>query len=287
MTDRIAALPMYDWPEVRAETNAQWARIRDALRTAGIDAPETLTRETGDLYDFWRRPELLFAQTCWGPMGDGLAEHVHVIGQPDYSDVEGGEGEFYRSVVLMCESDLDELSGSVAPLSVLPDISPARGEISLVVAVPKLAEPVTRVISPLAGEMSGRTEGGAVGELPSRTIAHLIRNKRFAYNVPDSMSGYLALQADLGSLDLFSEQIPTGGHRASIRAVASNHADVCAIDCRSWALARLHEPAAANLIPIGWTTPRKGLPYITSRNTPPETVAAMRAALMDAGLIVA
>ncbi|MGQ2906775.1 MAG: phosphate/phosphite/phosphonate ABC transporter substrate-binding protein [Aliihoeflea sp.] len=278
MTDRIAALPMYDWPEVRAETNAQWTRIREILRLAGIDAPETLTRETGDLYDFWRRPDILFAQTCWGPMGDGLAEHVHVIGQPDYSDVEGGEGEFYRSVVLMRADDKSLSSGT--PPSVLPDISPAGGENTQ-------SQRSTRVISPLAGEMSGRTEGGNVGELPPRNIDNLIRNKRFAYNVPDSMSGYLALQADLGSLDLFSEHVPTGGHRASIRAVASNHADVCAIDCRSWALAQRHEPAAVNLIPIGWTTPRKGLPYITSRQTPPETLAAMRAALMDAGLIVA
>ncbi|MBL0933741.1 MAG: PhnD/SsuA/transferrin family substrate-binding protein [Rhizobiaceae bacterium] len=285
MTHPIAALPMYDWPEVRAGTNAEWARIRDALRAAGIDAPETLTRETGDLYDFWRRPDILFAQTCWGPMGDGLAEYVHVVGQPDYSDVEGGDGELYRSVVLMRANN--ETPSSVAPPSVLPDISPAGGEIKHVIDLAIADGTMTRLISPLAGEMSGRTEGGNVGELPSQAVINLIRNKRFAYNVPDSMSGYLALQADLGSLDLFSEHIPTGGHRASIRAVASGRADVCAIDCRSWALAQRHEPAAANLVPVGWTTPRKGLPYITSRQTPPETVAIMRAALMDAGLIVA
>ncbi|MDF1599752.1 PhnD/SsuA/transferrin family substrate-binding protein [Mesorhizobium sp. YIM 152430] len=242
MTHQIAALPMYDWPEVRAATDAQWTRIRHVLRESGIDAPDALTRETGDLYDFWRRPDILFAQTCWGPMGDGLAECVHVIGQPDYSDVEGGEGEFYRSVVLM-RSD-DETSRSVTSPSVLE-------------------------------------------RLPSITSRQeAIRNRRFAYNVPDSMSGYLALKADLGSLDLFREQIPTGGHRASIRAVAANRADICAIDCRSWALAQCHEPAAAELVPSGWTSPRKGLPYITSRQTPPETVSAMRSALMDAGLIV-
>jgi ABC-type phosphate/phosphonate transport system substrate-binding protein len=230
MTDRIAALPMYDWPEVRAETNAQWTRIREILRTAGIDAPETLTRETGDVYEFWR------------PMGDGLADHVHVIGQPDYSDVEGGEGELYRSVVLM-----------------------------------RADETLSLVTTPFATDH----------QLDRQSLATLIRDKRFAYNVPDSMSGYLALQDDLGSLELFREHIPTGGHRASIRAVAAGRADVCAIDCRSWALAQRHEPAAAALVPVGWTTKRKGLPYITSRNTPPETVAVMRAALMDAGLIVA
>jgi ABC-type phosphate/phosphonate transport system substrate-binding protein len=286
MTDRIAALPMYDWPEVRAETDAHWGRIRDVLRETGIEAPEELTRETGDLHDFWRRPDILFAQTCWGPMGDGLAAHVHVIGQPDYSDVEGGQGQFYRSAVLMRAND--ESLSSVTPPSVLPDISPSRGEITRVTEAARFGATIERLISPPEGEMSGRTEGGVTKRLPPIT-SHLeaIRNKRLAYNVPDSMSGYLALQADLGSLDLFRDQIPTGGHRASIRAVASGRADVCAIDCRSWALARRHEPSAAALVPVGWTSPRKGLPYITSHQTRPEKLAAMRAALMDAGLIVA
>jgi hypothetical protein len=53
-----------------------------------------------------------------------------------------------------------------APLSVLSDISPARGEIGCVTAFPILApvkgrgKAVPRAISPLAGEMSDRTEGG-------------------------------------------------------------------------------------------------------------------------------
>jgi hypothetical protein len=44
----------------------------------------------------------------------------------------------------------------VAPPSVLPDISPARGEITRV-------DLCDWLISPHAGEMSGRTEGGNVG----------------------------------------------------------------------------------------------------------------------------
>jgi hypothetical protein len=47
------------------------------------------------------------------------------------------------------------MASTFAPPSVLPDISPARGEISQ-------SQRITRVISPHAGEMSGRTEGGAV-----------------------------------------------------------------------------------------------------------------------------
>jgi hypothetical protein len=37
MSTFIAALPMYDWPEVRPETDAEWAAIRDRLRKEGID----------------------------------------------------------------------------------------------------------------------------------------------------------------------------------------------------------------------------------------------------------
>jgi precorrin-3B synthase len=56
-----------------------------------------------------------------------------------------------------------------APPSVLPDISPARGEIapvalvSPITGVPGEAAKAKLPISPLAGEMSGRTEGGAKG----------------------------------------------------------------------------------------------------------------------------
>ncbi|MBZ9743324.1 MULTISPECIES: precorrin-3B synthase [unclassified Mesorhizobium] len=54
-----------------------------------------------------------------------------------------------------------------APPSVLPDISPSRGEIGsfdagFSLATPEIGETVgDHVISPLEGEMSGRTEGGA------------------------------------------------------------------------------------------------------------------------------
>ncbi|OJU03313.1 MAG: hypothetical protein BGN87_02080 [Rhizobiales bacterium 65-79] len=59
---------------------------------------------------------------------------------------------------------------SFAPPSILPDISPTRGEIELssaLLLIVSVAEekPILAdgVISPLVGEMSGRTEGGDVG----------------------------------------------------------------------------------------------------------------------------
>ena len=97
MTQFVAALPMYDWPERRAEVDAEWAALRDRLRAHGVDAPERLVRRNADLppvpggirdadgaviapdpatlapdeFDLatlWRHPALLLAQTCWGPM---------------------------------------------------------------------------------------------------------------------------------------------------------------------------------------------------------------------------
>ncbi|WP_407046111.1 precorrin-3B synthase [Mesorhizobium abyssinicae] len=69
----------------------------------------------------------------------------------------------------LSERQLNSLASwhSVAPLSVLPDISPSRGEIGSVDAgspfpTLQISETIGEsVISPLEGEMSGRTEGGA------------------------------------------------------------------------------------------------------------------------------
>ncbi len=174
MSDFFAALPMYDWPENRAEVDAEWAALRAGLVAAGIDAPERLVRRNGDLpavpggirdeagnviapdpatlppddLDFptlWRHPKLLFGQACWGPMELGLAKQVRVVGQPDYSMFEGGEGALYSSAIVM---RWDE-----EPPSVLPRI-------------------------PL----------------------NLIRNKRLAFNSDDSMSGIIALTRELAAL---------------------------------------------------------------------------------------
>jgi ABC-type phosphate/phosphonate transport system substrate-binding protein len=249
MSDFIAALPMYDWPEVQAEVDAEWADIRARLLAAGFDAPERLVRRNGDMpavpggirnaagaviapdpatlppdeLDFptlWRHPKLLFGQTCWGPMELGLAADVRVVGQPDYSAYEGGEGEFYSSAVVM-----------------------RRGSD---VASP----PNSRALLPL----------------------DLIRGKRLAFNSHDSMSGIIALTRDLAALgespDIFSERIESGGHRSSIVAVAEGRADVASIDCRSWALAQRFEPAAKAVRVVGWTARRKGLPYIAALGSP-------------------
>jgi ABC-type phosphate/phosphonate transport system substrate-binding protein len=259
---------MYDWPEVRAEVDAQWEQLRCRLRRRGVDAPERLARRNGDLPPvpggirgrtgevlapdpatlpcdeldldvLWRHPDLLLAQTCWGPMENGLGGHVQVVGQPDYSAFEGGSGEHYSSAVIM-----------------------RRG------ADPAVTAPA---------------DGRAVLPLDR------MRGSRLIYNGLDSMSGLLALERDLaaqgGTLALFASRAASGGHRASLVAVAEGRADVAAIDCRSWHQARRFEPAAKELTVAGWTARRKGLPYITALATPADTIAVMRDALSELGML--
>ena len=108
---------MYDWPERRAEVDAEWAVIRDRLRAGGVDAPQQLSRDIEEGMALWRRPDLLFAQTCWGPMELGLAEHVQVVGQPSYDGIEGGEGEFYSSAIVMRTPLPSPLWGGSSPSS--------------------------------------------------------------------------------------------------------------------------------------------------------------------------
>ncbi len=264
MTAFVAALPMYDWPEVRAEVDAEWMRLRDALHGRGIDAPDQLVRRNAEMssvpggirdasgrviapdpatlapdemdpHVLWLHPRLLFAQTCWGPMELGMAGHVQVVGQPDYSAFEGGKGAAYSSALVMRRKGVQTT----------PDGKP---------------------LIPL----------------------DLLRGKRLAYNSMDSMSGIIALGRDLEtmgeSLDVFSERIVSGGHRASVIAVAEGRADVAAIDCRSWAMAQRFEPAAKELVVVGWTGRRKGLPYIAASTTSAATMTALRETLSQLGM---
>ncbi len=227
----IASLPMYDWPERRAEVDADWAAIRDSLRERGVSAPQHLTRDVGSAA-LWRRPDLLLSQTCWGPLELGLAEHVEVVGQPSYSGIEGGDGELYSSAIVM-------------------------------------------------RAVSGRRSADAT-DVPTIPV-ELLRGARFAFNGRDSMSGVISLTRDLEavgeSLDIFARNTETGGHRRSLKAVAEGRADVAAIDCMSWHMAKRFESAARKLQVVGWTARRKGLPFITARSTPAPTVATLREAL--------
>lgn len=109
----IAALPMYDWPELRSDIDAFWAAWRDALRRRGIDAPATLARDVS-CDETWRAPDLLVGQTCGWPFVDRVSQWTRLIATPSYA-AEGCEGARYCSWVLARRDDpaqrLSDLAG--------------------------------------------------------------------------------------------------------------------------------------------------------------------------------
>lgn len=110
----IAALPMYDWPELQAEVDGFYHALRARLPAL----PPALTRGA-DVAALWRDPALVFSQTCWGPLRAGLLPHVQVLAQPDYSDVPGGAGPLYRSAIVARAGRAVGLPTSGAALPVL------------------------------------------------------------------------------------------------------------------------------------------------------------------------
>lgn len=110
---------MYDWPEVRAATDALWSGIAAHLRTAGIDAPSRLERALG-LQELWRHPGLVLGQTCGLPYVLTLRGAVQLVATPCYT-AEGCAGPDYSSAILVraddAAADLEALDGRVAAIN--------------------------------------------------------------------------------------------------------------------------------------------------------------------------
>jgi ABC-type phosphate/phosphonate transport system substrate-binding protein len=120
---------------------------------------------------------------------------------------------------------------------------------------------------------------------PAESLADF-KGKRFAYNAADSLSGYLVLRASMKEAHIDPDTatwIETGAHRASVRAVAEQRADVAAIDAVCWALALRHEQdAASRLKVIGKTSMRPGLPFITALERSDQDIRMIQTALKEA-----
>ncbi|MBL8893710.1 MAG: PhnD/SsuA/transferrin family substrate-binding protein, partial [Rhizobiales bacterium] len=108
-----------------------------------------------------------------------------------------------------------------------------------------------------------------------------------AVNMPDSMSGMLALKlvfapyAKAGRF--FRGAVKTGSHVASLQAVREGTADVCAIDSVCVELARRHRPDyLEGLVEIARSPSVPGLPYVTSAKTSPDLRQKLRVALAAA-----
>ena len=111
-----------------------------------------------------------------------------------------------------------------------------------------------------------------------------LRGSVCAFNSRDSQSGYNTLRAAIAPIArggrFFARTVETGAHAASIAAVRDGRADVCAVDCVTWALLARYRPAAlAGLEVIRYTEPTPGLPFVTARDCPAATVESIRDAL--------
>ena len=139
---RIAALPMYDVPELRAHTDALWEALARALVAEGVDGvPAALTREA-DHRAPWTDERLLLGQTCGYPFTHALAGRVQYVATPCYA-VPECSGAFYTSRVLVRQdararrlddlaglvcaaNELDSHSGMNAPRALLAPVAHAR-----------------------------------------------------------------------------------------------------------------------------------------------------------------
>jgi ABC-type phosphate/phosphonate transport system substrate-binding protein len=115
-----------------------------------------------------------------------------------------------------------------------------------------------------------------------------------AYNAADSLSGHLALKCVFAPYSrdgrFFGRLVKSGSHRASMQLVRDGKADVAAIDCVGFAMARRYVPELASGLAVIASGPAApALPYVTAAGRPPEEIArlkrALAAAAADPGLV--
>ena len=114
-----------------------------------------------------------------------------------------------------------------------------------------------------------------------------LRGAVCAFNSRDSQSGCNALRAAIAPMArggrFFTRTVETGAHAASIEAVRTGRADVCAVDCVTWALLARYRPSAlTGLEVIRYTEPAPGLPFVTAGDVSDATLASIREALRRA-----
>jgi ABC-type phosphate/phosphonate transport system substrate-binding protein len=93
----IATLPMYDWPEVAEATDTFWRALAQRL---GVNHP--LDRSI-DYRDSWRRPDLVFSQTCGFPLSHEFRGILDYVATPHYA-AEGCSGPNYSSFIFAREN---------------------------------------------------------------------------------------------------------------------------------------------------------------------------------------
>jgi ABC-type phosphate/phosphonate transport system substrate-binding protein len=100
----IAALPMYDFPQLQATHEKLWSALRKYLLEAGVkETPARLTRRTNHV-ETWTHPLLLLGQACQYPLAKFFADRVRLVATPRYL-ASGCDGATYRSAIVVREDD--------------------------------------------------------------------------------------------------------------------------------------------------------------------------------------
>jgi ABC-type phosphate/phosphonate transport system substrate-binding protein len=120
-------------------------------------------------------------------------------------------------------------------------------------------------------------------DFPAETVVDL-RGTRAAINSPDSNSGANLFRASVaplaGSDRFFSDIVETGSHHGSLVAVATDRADVAAIDCITFENFRRFRPDVVEGIRVlSRTMSGPGLPLITRGDASDAEIEIMRDAL--------
>ena len=114
----IAALQMYDWPEVAGRTDAFWAEIAAALRAEGVAAPPALSRPD-DPAAGWSDPALLLGQSCGLPYVSGRCGGAIPIARPVHAADGCGPGTYRSALVCRAgeEAPLEAFRGRTAAIN--------------------------------------------------------------------------------------------------------------------------------------------------------------------------
>ncbi|MEM7240806.1 MAG: PhnD/SsuA/transferrin family substrate-binding protein [Pseudomonadota bacterium] len=126
----FASLPMYHRAETSAALDDIWAALRDAIKDAGLKAPDTLDQDQIGI-EAWLRPDMVLSQTCGMPFRKHLHPHVTLVGTLDHG-VESCPAGYYNSAIITrvgalpanpkpSINDMLSQSGYAALLEVLPE----------------------------------------------------------------------------------------------------------------------------------------------------------------------
>lgn len=120
MSDALASLEMYCWPENRGEWQNLWKAIRSELAQLDIPAPQFLTFGQ-PLEEVWLDPKLLIGHTCGWPYISKLRDKVALVGRFNFATEDCPPGHYNSVFIAPKNSELnspDDLSGSDPSIAV-------------------------------------------------------------------------------------------------------------------------------------------------------------------------